>query len=568
MTNLHKIKKLITKKYYLFIAVILFFSVFSTFLEIVSISILVPFFSNLSEGFEFKNQSFIELNNFYEKYLSNDIFIILILIIIIFLVKNLIYLFARFIEQKFTYRFHRYVTKNLFNYYLNKDFDFHNQNNSSNLIKNITAECNILTFNLIQPLLLSFSELIVLLFLLSFLFYINFYTTLSVIIFLIIISGLFNLISRNFLRKLGVKRNKHSGLALKELQQAFAAIREVSIYKAQNYFAEKFDLHNKINLDTGFKSKFIYTIPKSVIEMSVILGVLSIIYFLKTKGILFTEIVLITSIYVLAAAKIMPGVIRIFSVIVNLNYTKNSLKIFDKKFFTFLNKNNEYLNSSNKKIKLHSLDLRNLSFKYDDKYILKNINLKLVKNDRIGIIGSSGSGKTTLINIITGLIKNYKGNYLINNKLSENQIVQFQNSLGYVPQNSLTMDETIKENILLGRKDTKKKIYKKILKDLDLTKLNSTKSKGYSQQIGERGARVSGGQNQRIGIARALLDSPSVLILDESLNSIDKKIKFKILNNLFKKYSRDLIIVISHNKEDLKYCNKKFELKNGVLKRI
>ena len=302
--------------------------------------------------------------------------------------------------------------------------------------------------------------------------------------------------------------------------------------------------------------------------MSVILGVLSIIYFLKTKGILFTEIVLITSIYVLAAAKIMPGVIRIFSVIVNLNYTKNSLKIFDKKFFTFLNKNNEYLNSSNKKIKLHSLDLRNLSFKYDNKYILKNMNLKLVKNDRIGIIGSSGSGKTTLINIITGLIKNYKGNYLINNKLSENQIVQFQNSLGYVPQNSLTMDETIKENILLGRKDTKKKIYKKILKDLDLTKLNLTKSKSYSQQIGERGARVSGGQNQRIGIARALLDNPSVLILDEALNSIDKKIKFKILNNLFKKYSKDLIIIISHNKEDLKYCNKKFELKNGVLKRI
>ncbi len=568
MTNLQKIKKLFTKKDYIFVTVILFFSVISTFLEILSISILVPFFSNLSEGFEFKNQSLIELNNFYEKYLSNDILIILILITIIFLVKNCIYLFARFIEQKFTYRFHRYVTKKLFNYYLNKDLNFHNQNNSANLIKNITAECNILTFNLIQPLLLSFSELVVLLFLVSFLFYVNFYATLSIIIFLIIISSLFNLISRNLLRELGIKRNKHSGLSLKELQQAFAAIREVTIYRAQNYFAEKFDLHNKINLDTGFKSKFIYTIPKSVIEMSVILGVLSIIYFLKTKGVLFAEIILITSIYVLAAAKIMPGVIRIFSVLVNLNYTKNSLKIFDKKFFIFLNKNNKYSNSSNKKIKFLSLELRNLSFKYDDKYILKNINLKLLKKDRIGIIGNSGSGKTTLINIIVGLIKNYKGNYLINNKLSENLISQFQSSLGYVPQNSLTMDETIKENILLGRKDNKSSTYKTILKDLELTKLNLTKSESHFQQIGERGARVSGGQNQRIGIARALFDSPSILILDEALNSIDKNIKFKILNNLFEKYSRDLIIVISHNKEDLKFCNKKFELRNGMLKKI
>ena len=371
------------------------------------------------------------------------------------------------------------------------------------------------------------------------------------------------------MRRLGVKRHKHSGLSLKELQQALSSIREISIYKVQNYFVEKFDLHNKINLETGYKSKFLYSVPKSLIEISVIVGILSITYFLKINGFNFTEIVIIISIYILAAAKIMPGVIRIFSVLVNINYTKNSLKVFDNNFFRFnYQKNKDDIYKFKKKLSISKIELKNLNFRYGKKLILKNINLKLNSTDKIGIVGSSGSGKTTLINIIVGLIKQYNGKYLINGKRANDLMHLFQNSIGYVPQNSLTIDETIKENILLGRELKNKKFYNKILKDLDLNTLNMTKSKSSFKEIGERGSRVSGGQNQRIGLARALYNTPPMIILDEALNSIDEKLKKKIVYKLFKEYPNDLIIIVTHNKEDIKLCKKKFELKNGVLKKI
>ena len=95
-----------------------------------------------------------------------------------------------------------------------------------------------------------------------------------------------------------------------------------------------------------------------------------------------------------------------------------------------------------------------------------------------------------------------------------------------------------------------------------------TKSKSSFKEIGERGSRVSGGQNQRIGLARALYNTPPMIILDEALNSIDEKLKKKIVYKLFKEYPNDLIIIVTHNKEDIKLCKKKFELKNGVLNKI
>ena len=111
-------------------------------------------------------------------------------------------------------------------------------------------------------------------------------------------------------------------------------------------------------------------------------------------------------------------------------------------------------------------------------------------------------------------------------------------------------------------------MYNKILKTVELQKLNKRFNYNSNKSIGERGAKISGGQNQRVGIARALYNQPSVLILDEALNAIDTKTKSKILSNIFKLYSNKLIIIISHSKDDLKNCNKIFSINNGKVTRI
>lgn len=569
MGNLEKIKNLIEKKDLFIILIILFFSIISTFLELISISILIPFFSKLDSGLEFKNDFLIELNNFYNQNFSSELSVILLIIILVFAMKNTIFLFSKFIEQKFIFKFHAKITRKLFFFYLNKDFSFHTKNNSSQLIKNISSECGVFANNFLQPIILSIGEFIVLSVLLTFLFLLNFKTTIFILIFLVVISTIFNIFSKDYLRKLGKLRSIHSGNSFKELQQSFISIREIIIYKLHNFFTKKYDFHNKSNLATGYKSKFIYSIPKSLLEISAITGITLIIYHLHKNGTSFAEIVLTTSIYVLAATKIMPGITRIFSVLTNLNYTINSIKIFNKSFFSFYkNDFSNKIGNIQKRKKIYSLELKKIYFKYEKNFILNNLNLKIKSGEKIGIIGDSGSGKTTLINIMVGLLNNFKGDYIINNKKVNIPNLFLDQNLGYVPQNCLMIDDTIRENIELGREIKDKKKYIKIINDLGLKKLNSFKNSEKNKNIGERGAKISGGQNQRIGIARALIMNPSVLVLDEALNSIDNKIKKKIIDKIFTEYDDKIIIIVSHDVKDLKYCHKKYKLINGSLKRF
>ena len=139
-------------------------------------------------------------------------------------------------------------------------------------------------------------------------------------------------------------------------------------------------------------------------------------------------------------------------------YTQKALNVVNDDFLNFYRKNNV---SKTKKFEFSKISLKNLSFKYptSKNKIVNNINLDLKNNDKIGILGPSGSGKSTLINIMSGLIHDYKGRILINNKKIKNKNGLLNLNLGYVPQNSLTIDESIEENIRLGRPKIKRQMY-------------------------------------------------------------------------------------------------------------
>ena len=337
---------------------------------------------------------------------------------------------------------------------------------------------------------------------------------------------------------MGEDRHVHSGKALKSLQQAFSNIREIIISNNKNFFIENFDFHNFKNLKSGLISNFIFSIPRSIVEISVVILICLIIIFLTSNNISFTEIVLTLSMFILGASKLMPGTSNIISNLSSIIYNINATKIFNDSYFKFIKKKKLLVNNLSKGLRFNQIKLSNVSFKYPNKkkLILKNINLTLKNDDKIGIIGETGSGKTTLINILTGLLKPTKGKIEIDKFNFNDQIHKWQNVISYVPQNFLTLDENLKKNISLGvtRLDNKK--INEIIQILDLKNISNNYRK--KDTIGERGAKLSGGQNQRIGIARALYRKSEVLIFDESLNSIDVKLRDKIINKIFKLYEK------------------------------
>jgi ABC-type multidrug transport system fused ATPase/permease subunit len=188
----------------------------------------------------------------------------------------------------------------------------------------------------------------------------------------------------------------------------------------------------------------------------------------------------------------------------------------------------------------------------------------------VGLVGSTGSGKTTIVDIILGLLETQKGTLEVDGKIiTKKNIHIWQRLIGYVPQNICLIDDTIASNIAFGI-DKKSIDLKSLEKASRIANLHSfvenELEKKYQTIVGERGVRLSGGQIQRIGIARALYHSPQVLVLDEATSALDnqtEKAVMDAINNLSKNIT---IILIAHRLSTVKICDEIYMLNNGELK--
>ena len=184
----------------------------------------------------------------------------------------------------------------------------------------------------------------------------------------------------------------------------------------------------------------------------------------------------------------------------------------------------------------------------------------------IGIFGDSGAGKTTLIDILIGLHNPHKGKFYLDSSVVEQKLIRGK-IFGYVPQFIYLFDDTIKNNILISNKTKiSNEYYNEILKQCDLSKFINTLPEGSNTLIGENGAQISGGQKQRIGLARALINDAKILVLDEATSALDKRTEDNIFDTLKKISLRKSILIITHNRNLLNYCNKVYCLKDGNLK--
>ena len=195
------------------------------------------------------------------------------------------------------------------------------------------------------------------------------------------------------------------------------------------------------------------------------------------------------------------------------------------------------------------------------------LELRISKNEFIGIVGESGSGKSTFANLLIGLLEPTSGDIKVDNKDIKFMLSSWKKIIGYVPQEVYLLDDTLRRNIALAVPDLEiddNKIVE-VLIESDLKKYVDNLSLGVDTIVGERGFRISGGERQRIGIARALYTSPDILIFDESTSSLDYDTENEIIDNLSRFKDKRTIIFISHRKETLKYCNKIYKLKNFQL---
>ena len=220
------------------------------------------------------------------------------------------------------------------------------------------------------------------------------------------------------------------------------------------------------------------------------------------------------------------------------------------------------------KLKLKNISIKDLNFSYENKKdAIKNFNMEILSNQKIGILGKSGSGKTTFIDLLIGLHKPSSGAIFFNNINIHSKIKNWQNKIGYVPQNLYLFDDTILSNITFGE-DEKKIDQEKFKKAVKIARIeNFISGLEFKEKtiVGNNGVRISGGERQRIGIARALYKMPEILIFDESTSSLDSENEKIIMNEIDQLDYSCTKIIISHKLNPLVNCDQIYLFENGEI---
>jgi ABC-type bacteriocin/lantibiotic exporter with double-glycine peptidase domain len=214
------------------------------------------------------------------------------------------------------------------------------------------------------------------------------------------------------------------------------------------------------------------------------------------------------------------------------------------------------------------VELRHIQFSYGEQPILKDINLHITPGQRVAIIGANGAGKTTLLNLLAGLLEPDTGDILYAGyPLKSLETGSFRKQIGIVTQHPPLFPGTIRENIIYGSVDCDQLQLEKVLQLSSATGYISGLKEGPDTCLGDEGMLISGGEGQRIAIARALYRNPSLLILDEPTNHLDPDTIRIILDNLSQLEYKPAILLISHDNEVVKFADVVCRLEDGALVR-
>ncbi len=573
MNTILKLWKIFSKKEkYIFIFLI-FGSFIGMLLEVLSLGSIIPAISLLLDGnlTSIETYSFLNLENILSVYSKENIIIFgLAIVFIFFLIKNIYLILLVYLQNKFGHIFVSSIQSKIYKTYIKNDYNFHINSNTAILLRNITTECSRLLNSILQILIL-FTELIILIGIIFLVLFINFTTSLIAGSFLIFFVIFYQLLLNKKILSFGEQRLNIAGQINKNVLQSLSSIKEIKILSKEHFFIKI--LNKKVlkvaNINIIYKT--LLNIPRSILELVALSGIILLIYTLLNLGKNNIQIIELIGFYAVIAYRTIPGVSKLLSASQNLKFDSPSIDVIIEILKEDSKSNKDKSNPSilnNLRGKSFKIELKELFFSFDkNKIILNNINLLIEKGDYIGILGPSGSGKSTLLNVIMGILKQTRGNIRVFDNKNEYRISDYQKLIGYVPQNIYLMDDTIENNIAFGEdvnEIDRDKIYQLIDK-LNLTEFIKSLPLGIKSNIGERGVKISGGQLQRISIARALYRDPEILILDEATSSLDETNEIKIIDSLQTIANKKTIIFVSHRKNALSYCNKILNIFNGKI---
>ena len=462
------------------------------------------------------------------------------------------------------------ISNELFLNYIKDSYQFHQNHDSTELTNNIINTRQINDY-IYEPWLRIYYEVVSSLLIFVYLFFLSPIATSAGVILMALLIMAIQVRSANSNNELGLQTRNSEQKTLATIRDSFSSISEIKIYGKEAYFSKRFNESALIGISSRNRSHQLQVMTPITLEIFGLSIAFLFIYFAFSKNSGNADLIPLISSFVIALFRLIPSASSIQSSLHRIKFGSKQLE-----------NSLEYLSnckpviqpahaSDFHKSSFKSMKIENLKFSFQDSKtnVISIDRFILNQSDFIGVVGPSGAGKSTFIRLLSGLILPDTGRIRFVNSLNED-IAPNSLKFGYVPQDVHLLNDSLASNVAFGVPHNAIDFdrVEKCLLDVQLHDLVKRFKVDYSEVVGEDGSLVSGGERQRIGLARAIYSQPDILILDEVTSSLDPSNETLLIELISDLCSDLTTVLVTHRIEAVRKCNRLIRIENGTVSEL
>ena len=580
MKDLKTLKQMVYELYYILTSKqrwqmlgMFFVILVGSMFELLGVTAMLPFIQSLLTPEELLDKWYVQI--FAEPMNITDadqaVYMVGAGIILIYLIKNLYLLFSSYLQAAYDVNLMRELSTRMLESYLHQPYEFFAKTNTAEISQGVTFDTTVVA-TVVETLFKFAAELL---------------TTLLIAIYLvaidpamaggiIVVAGVcvvgITMLTKKKLNILAVQTRDYNMVSKKWVLESAEGIKDIFVFNKRDFFLNSYDRNYRKQAKVATEYKFVGFTPERVIEALCISGIIGMVLVRIHSGVDVQSFVPELAVFAMAAFRMLPSISRITGHIATFLYSRPGLEN------TYYNVQTAHeikarqaaitdeKNEREKDTFDDAIEVNGITFKYSDgeENVIENLSLTIRKGESIGLIGESGAGKSTLADILLRLYPTQEGTISVDG-IDINTIPnKWSKLVSYVPQRVFLRDATVRENVAFAEEEIDDAKVWDALDQAHLKEYIESLPDGINTVVGEQGVRFSGGQCQRIAIARALYKDPAIIVLDEATSALDNDTEEAVMEAINALQGNKTLIIIAHRLTTISNCDRIYEVGNGI----